>query len=205
MYTMLMNILIPRELAMPDKTVKIEVFNINIPGRSSYVQRDKYEEVKRVLKSYMPKESPGLTQDELSSLVIEHVSEAVFDDRRKAGWWMKTVQLDLEARQVVVREKTKPVRWHYESEKQEILPETNGPAGIKKKEILDMPAEIKAILLKEDLLEAYHDRPFYQRNDYLYWLTSAKREETKNKRIKQMLEELKAGNAYMNMAYHRAQ
>jgi hypothetical protein len=202
---MLTNILISRELAMPDKTVKIEVFNINIPGRSSYVQRDKYEEVKRVLKAYMPKRSPGLTQDELSSLVIEHVSEAVFDDRQKAGWWMKTVELDLEARQVVVREKTKPVRWHYESEKHEILPEANKSTGIRRKEILELPVYIKDILVKENVLEAYQNRPFYQRNDYIHWITSAKREETKNKRIKQMLAELKAGNVYMNMAYHRAQ
>jgi hypothetical protein len=30
----------------------------------------------------------------------------------KAGWWAKAVQLDLEAKGIVVREVTKPLRWH---------------------------------------------------------------------------------------------
>jgi hypothetical protein len=30
----------------------------------------------------------------------------------KAGWWAKAVQLDLEAKGIVVREATKPLRWH---------------------------------------------------------------------------------------------
>jgi hypothetical protein len=187
---------------MPGRKEQIEVFNINTPGRSSFVHKDKYDEVKRVMKTYMPTRSPGVTQDEMASLVIERVSEAVFDDKSKAGWWMKTVQLDLEARQVVVREKTKPARWHYEKEKPEILPEAGKPAGIKKKEILDLPVEIKNKLIKENLLEAYQDRPFYQRNDYIHWITSAKREETVNKRILQMLAELRAGNVYMKMVFN---
>ena len=29
----------------------------------------------------------------------------------KAGWWTKCVQLDLEAKGVVVREGSKPIRW----------------------------------------------------------------------------------------------
>jgi hypothetical protein len=32
----------------------IEVFNINKPGKSSSVRKDRYEEVKRVLKALMP-------------------------------------------------------------------------------------------------------------------------------------------------------
>jgi hypothetical protein len=30
----------------------------------------------------------------------------------KAGWWVKTVQLDQEAKGSVVREPGKPLRWH---------------------------------------------------------------------------------------------
>jgi uncharacterized protein YdeI (YjbR/CyaY-like superfamily) len=60
---------------------------------------------------------------------------------------------------------------------------------------------MKNILLAEGLLESYENRPFYQRNDYIHWITDAKREETRNKRIRQMLEELRAGNIYMNMEY----
>jgi hypothetical protein len=30
----------------------------------------------------------------------------------KAGWWVKAVQLDQEAKGALVREPTKPLRWH---------------------------------------------------------------------------------------------
>jgi len=188
---------------MGGRAEKIEVFNINAPGRSSFVQRDKYEEVKRVLKALMPTKSPGMTQDEMASLVIEQVSEAIFEDKSKAGWWMKTVQLDLEARQVMVREKTKPLRWHYEPSRKEIVPEADRSHSITKKAIAEMPSAIKERLLSENLLEAYQERPFYQRNDYLHWILSAKREDTKQKRILLMLQELRDGNTYMNMEFKR--
>jgi hypothetical protein len=108
---------------MAGKKEKIEVFNVNHPGRSSFVQRDKYEDVKRVLKENMPHKSPGLTQSEMADLVIKKVSDTVFDDKSKAGWWMKTVQLDLEARKVMFREATKPTRWYYDRSKPELVPE----------------------------------------------------------------------------------
>ena len=54
------------------------------------------------------------------------------------------------------------------------------------------------------LQKAYAARPAYQRNDYLWWIGTAKREATRTKRIEQMLSELKAGNAYMGMPYRAA-
>jgi hypothetical protein len=188
---------------MPDKPERIEVFNVNTPGRSSFVQKDKYEEVKRVMQALMPSTSPGLTQDELAELVIEHVSNSVFEDRSKAGWWMKTVQLDLEARQVVVREKTKPLRWHYDPSRKEIIPEETRLHEIKKKEIAELPLAIKNMLLEGNLYEAYQARPFYQRNDYALWILSAKREDTVRKRVAQMIRELRSGTLYMNMEYKK--
>jgi len=35
-----------------------------------------------------------------------------FPEGATSGWWAKTVQLDLEAKGVVIREKTKPLRWY---------------------------------------------------------------------------------------------
>lgn len=57
-------------------------------------------------------------------------------------------------------------------------------------------------LRKNKLLDAYDLRPSYQRNDYIWWITSPKREETKQKRLNQMLQELKNGDKYMNMKYN---
>lgn len=56
------------------------------------------------------------------------------------------------------------------------------------------------MMVKENGLdEAYANRPPYHPNDYLMWLGQARREETRTKRINQMLEELRAGNVYMKM------
>ncbi len=45
--------------------------------------------------------------------------------------------------------------------------------------------------------------PPYQQNDYLIWIGQAKREETRIKRINQMLEELRAGNVNMKMQWNQ--
>jgi len=50
-------------------------------------------------------------------------------------------------------------------------------------------------------MEAYHERPAYQQNDYIGWITRAKRELTKEKRLNQMPEELASDNLYMKMDY----
>ncbi|MCL1803479.1 MAG: YdeI/OmpD-associated family protein [Eubacteriaceae bacterium] len=50
--------------------------------------------------------------------------------------------------------------------------------------------------------ERYDARPAYQRNDYISWIERAKREDTRQKRIAQMLDELQAGDSYMGMAYN---
>ncbi|WP_148229283.1 YdeI/OmpD-associated family protein [Oceanithermus profundus] len=49
-------------------------------------------------------------------------------------------------------------------------------------------------------MEAYRSRPPYQQNDYIGWITRAKRTETREKRFAQMLEELEQGDKYMKMA-----
>jgi uncharacterized protein YdhG (YjbR/CyaY superfamily) len=64
-----------------------------------------------------------------------------------------------------------------------------------------MPADVKRRLEGERLMDAYARRPPYQRNDYLGWISQAKRDSTREKRIARMLEELKGGEAYMGMAW----
>jgi len=64
-----------------------------------------------------------------------------------------------------------------------------------------MPAFVRTALVQAKLMDAYRDRPAYQQNDYVGWITRAKREETQKRRLAQMLEELQAGDRYMKMAY----
>jgi hypothetical protein len=64
-----------------------------------------------------------------------------------------------------------------------------------------MPEFIQQALDGKGLMDAYLDRPAYQQNDYISWIIRAKRPETRQKRLKQMLEELKGGGVYMKMAH----
>lgn len=65
-----------------------------------------------------------------------------------------------------------------------------------------MPDFVADALDQNNLWERYHARPPYQQNDYIGWITRGKREETRQKRLAQMLEELQSGDVYMGMAYH---
>lgn len=70
-----------------------------------------------------------------------------------------------------------------------------------KRVINPMPANIRTLLVKHGLLELYRARPPYQQNDYLGWISRARLDATKQKRIDQMLEELKQGGRYMKMQW----
>lgn len=62
-----------------------------------------------------------------------------------------------------------------------------------------MPEDVRAALDQAGLAGAYRARPPYQQNDYVGWITRAKRDATRQKRITQMLDELRAGDVYMKM------
>lgn len=94
---------------MPDKIV---IENINTPGRTTRVDAARYATMRDALLTVLPNEAPGLTQAETREAVVPHLDAALFPGGAKAGWWAKTVQLDLEAKGVIVREATKPLRWH---------------------------------------------------------------------------------------------
>lgn len=64
-----------------------------------------------------------------------------------------------------------------------------------------MPSFVKQALIGRGLLDAYRSRPPYQQNDYIGWINRAKRFETKQKRLAQMLDELDRGDVYMKMDY----
>lgn len=65
-----------------------------------------------------------------------------------------------------------------------------------------MPEFVLAALEAQGLMAQYEARPPYQRNDYLLWINKAQREETKQKRLAQMLEELESGGVYMRMKWN---
>jgi uncharacterized protein YdeI (YjbR/CyaY-like superfamily) len=63
----------------------------------------------------------------------------------------------------------------------------------------EMPDFFRNALNAHGLMKAYLARPPYQQNDYIGWVTRAKLETTKQKRLNQMLDELERGGIYMKM------
>ena len=66
----------------------------------------------------------------------------------------------------------------------------------------DMPGFVRDALDERGLRDKYNARPPYQRNDYLLWINKVKRDETRQKHLAQMLDELEAGNVYMGMKWN---
>lgn len=94
------------------KSEMISVQNINTPGRVSNVNAAKYHAMRKALLRALPGKGPGVTQAEMFEAVLEYLPQELWPDGRKSSWWVKTVQLDLEAKNLVVRERQcKPLRW----------------------------------------------------------------------------------------------
>ena len=91
---------------------RVTVRNPNVPGSSSTVDAIKYHAMKQALIQALPHKSPGLTQAEMFNAVLPYLPDEIFPGGAKAGWWVKCVQLDLEAQNILVRETSKPLRWH---------------------------------------------------------------------------------------------
>lgn len=91
---------------------KVVVENVNVPGQTSRVDAAKYHATRAALLKALPDAAPGLTQAEMIAASKRHLPEDLFPGGAKAGWWVKCVQLDLEAKGVVLRDATaKPLRW----------------------------------------------------------------------------------------------
>lgn len=97
---------------MPAKTTpKVTVLSPNKKDYRGSVDAAKYEAMKPLVLAVFPKKPPGKTQSELMAALKKSAPKATFPGTTYM-WWGKSVQLDLEARGVLVREATKPLRWH---------------------------------------------------------------------------------------------
>lgn len=88
----------------------IEVENVNHPGKTTRVDAEKYAAARAAMLKLLPKKPPGMTQTEMMHAMRAALPLAAFPGTT-SSWWMKTVQLDLEAKGLVVRDAGKPLRW----------------------------------------------------------------------------------------------
>lgn len=89
---------------------KIEIENANHPGKTERVDRAKYEAMRRALMAVLPDRSPGMTVADAKEALLPNLPDALFPQGATAGWWLKAVHLDLEAKGLVAREPRSPVR-----------------------------------------------------------------------------------------------
>ncbi len=102
-------------MALARKTARkrITVQNFISPGHVTQVDAVKYKAMRMALMAILPRQQPGLTAAEMREQVLPHLPDGDFPAGATAGWWMKCVQLDLEAKRVIERDpKAKPLRWH---------------------------------------------------------------------------------------------
>ena len=85
---------------------------MNVPGKTSRVNAEKYRAMKTAFLKALPDERPGLTQKEMMAQVKNHLPENLFPGGATSGWRGNTVQFDLEAKGRVIRESCKPLRWY---------------------------------------------------------------------------------------------
>ncbi|MDP3658419.1 hypothetical protein [Phenylobacterium sp.] len=89
---------------------KIEIENIKQPGARYRVDAAKYHAARAAYLQAIAAGGPALTVAEIAPLVRERLPQDLFPGGATAGWWTKAVQLDLEAKGVLVRDAGKPLR-----------------------------------------------------------------------------------------------
>lgn len=101
------------ETAMPRNSAnRIEVENVNHPKTVRSVDAEMYNAMRKAYLRVVPEVRPGLTLEEIRERLVTHLPDALFPDGAKVGWWAKTVQLDLEAKGIIARSNTRPIRIH---------------------------------------------------------------------------------------------
>ncbi|MBB6357374.1 DUF6958 family protein [Aminobacter aganoensis] len=96
----------------PNGSARVELENINHPGQARPADAAMYRAMKLAILKVLPSKSPGLTVAQMQEGVRGHLPEDLYPGGAKAGWWTKAVQLDLEAKGIIARERVSPLRLH---------------------------------------------------------------------------------------------
>jgi hypothetical protein len=95
---------------MSDAEDRTAIESLTSPGRVQRVDRAKYLAMRTALLAAVPVGPPGVTVAEAKAALLPALPSGLFPGGAKAGWWLKAVQLDLEARGVIERAPGGPVR-----------------------------------------------------------------------------------------------
>ena len=90
---------------------RIGMENINSPGRVVQVDAAKYTAMRGALMAVLGAATASLTYAEIKERLLPLLPADLFPGGAKAGWWLKGLQLDLEAKGLITRQPTTPLRW----------------------------------------------------------------------------------------------
>lgn len=91
---------------------QVMVENVNVPGFSAPVDARKYLAMRELILRVTPAVAPGLSAKEMLAAIQPLLPQDLWPGGAKAGWWQKTVQLDLEAKGLLLRDpRARPLRW----------------------------------------------------------------------------------------------
>lgn len=89
---------------------KVEVENVNTPGKITRVDAAKYNAMFEAMMQVLPNEAPGMVVKDVITEVKKLLPDDLFPGGSTSGWWVKCVQLDLEAKKKIARAEKPPVR-----------------------------------------------------------------------------------------------
>ncbi|MCY0150524.1 hypothetical protein OEG84_23165 [Hoeflea sp. G2-23] len=91
---------------------KITVENVNQPGKSSRVDATKYLAMCEAIETVLKNADTPMTYAQIKQAILPILPQQLFPAGATAGWWIKVVQLDLEAKGNLARTSYKPLRFH---------------------------------------------------------------------------------------------
>ena len=95
---------------------RVTIENVNHPGTSVHGGRRHVPRHAGRASRGAAAGRPACRFDEMLDAVAPRLPDDLFPGGAKAGWWAKSVQLDLEAKGVIARESSTPLRWHRNEE-----------------------------------------------------------------------------------------
>lgn len=90
-------------------TDRVEIESVTTPGRTARVDAAKYHAMRAAMLDVVG--ADPMSAAEIKRDVVPALPDRLFPGGATAGWWLKAVQLDLEAKGVLRRHPTKPLRW----------------------------------------------------------------------------------------------
>jgi hypothetical protein len=89
----------------------VTVENLDTSGKTTQLNTVKYHAVRDAMLRILAKDAPSLTFAEIKFAALTHLPENMFPGGEKLDCWKKAVQLDFEAKGVIKRATTKPLRF----------------------------------------------------------------------------------------------